>query len=322
MALMPRLSLARALAALVPSVLVTACGGVDETTSTSPDRPVPTPYLGDVPDAPTPSLDAAARAGAAAAAFGELYDVDVPAIVGFYEALLAKAEPGVCPNVYASGTGVAWDGDCVTSGGVRFTGYGSITRYAAAPAGEGFTRTGLDGYADAVIVDADGTSLDIGIYLADYIDTYATLESYVRAHYGSAYASGPGAPASAWLDGTRRGDVVVVMSHHHDSTREAYVDGSMTGLDGALRTVAFGAMYTAVYSDGSVGCADPLGSLSMRDEAGGWYDVVFDGIDPVTYEADPEKCDGCGPTFFAGSAVDATCIDAKGLVGWEGETPW
>jgi hypothetical protein len=100
--------------------------------------------------------------------------------------------------------------------------------------------------------------------------------------------------------------------------------GSMTGpaLAGGV-AFAFGDFVVAPDECGS----EPGGTLSVRDDAGFWHDVVFDAA-TVEDEEDPvwhgNACDGCGPYFASGVEDGTACMlqtDLAQLVGWEG-VPW
>ena len=309
--------------AAILAVALAGCVG-EPGSAGQPTTDRPSPYLGDDPTPPQASLDREAIPAAMNQAFEVAREVDVPAIVAFYESLMAKADDE-CPTLSADETAgkkaVFWYGDCTTGAGVKFMGYGSLTHHMGDLSEEGGTRDGVDGYMDAVIVDADGTSLDIGFYyLADWVDRKEGETAYTRVLNGTAHASGSGAPDNPWLRAKRRGDLTVSYTAHDDGTREAYVDGALSGLDGKVHAVAFSELYASFSATGP-SCADPMGALSFRQDGGGWHDVVFDAIDPRTYEVDASKCDGCGPSYFGGQPTGEACLDVTALGAFQG-APW
>lgn len=309
--------------AAILAVALVGCVG-EPGSSGHPTADRPSPYLGDDPTPPQASLDSEAIPAAMNQAFEVAREIDVPAIVSFYETMMAKAD-GECPQVSADETAarkaVFWYGDCTTVAGVKFKGYGSLTHHKGDVPEEGGTRDGVDGYMDAVIVDADGTSLDIGFYyLADWVDRKDGETTYTRVLNGTAHASGSGAPDNPWLRAKRRGEVTVSYSAHDDGTRESYIDGGLSGLDGKVHAVAFSGLYASFSATGP-SCADPMGALSFRQDGGGWHDVVFDAIDPRTNEVDESKCDGCGASYFGGQPTGEACLDVTALGAFQG-APW
>ena len=105
------------------------------------------------------------------------------------------------------------------------------------------------------------------------------------------------------------------------------------GGQGSISGPSLGAARAFQFSDLlvlAVECAsEPAGTLSVRDDAGFWHDVVFDaaqynletGDDPVW---DASKCDGCGAYLAAGEPLGDACMtdaDINGLLGWE-NYPW
>jgi hypothetical protein len=307
-------------------ILATALAGCVSEPESSGHRTTarPSPYLGDDPTPPRASLDRGAITAAVNQAFEVAREIDIPAIVARYEALMAKADDA-CPTVSADESdarkAVFWYGDCTTVAGVKFKGYGSLTHHTGDVPEDGVIRDGVDGYMDAVIVDADGTSLDIGFYyLADWVDRKDGKTTYTRLLNGTAHASGSGAPDNAWLSVKRRGDLTVSYTAHDDGAREAYLDGALAGLDGQVHAVAFSRLYASFSATGP-GCADPTGAVSFRQDGGGWYDVVFGAIDPRKHEVDKSKCDGCGSSYFGGQPTGEVCVDVTALGAFHG-APW
>src|SRR5262245_27062603 len=90
---------AGALAAILAALA--GCGG--EPDSAEHPTPDPSPYLGDDPTPPQASLDRDAARAAVSQAFEVAREVDVPAIVAFYEAMMEKADEA-CPIVSADET--------------------------------------------------------------------------------------------------------------------------------------------------------------------------------------------------------------------------
>ena len=63
------------------------------------------------------------------------------------------------------------------------------------------------------------------------------------------------------------------------------------------------------------------GNQQARDNAGQWYDVLFDG--PLEYgeQVDPDLCDGCGQVWYRGEPLGEACVDFSHLLDWSGR-PW
>lgn len=285
-----------------------ACAG-------DPTAERPSPYLGDDPTPPRGALDPAALRAGASEAVAAAGRADVPAIVAFYEAMMARADD-TCPTLSRDETATTastfWYGDCTTAAGVSFSGYGSLSRYTGAITADGAIRDGVDGYMDAVITAPDGGRLDIGFYyLADTRERQGDTTTDLVMLQGTARASGPGSPDNPYLRGERPTTLTRQITAHDDGAREVYLDGAVSGLSGA-QSAAAGAVFSGVYQRipaSGAPCADPLGTISLRQEGGGWYDVTFDAVDPETYAVDTQACDGCGDGYFEGAPIGAVCLD-------------
>lgn len=99
--------------------------------------------------------------------------------------------------------------------------------------------------------------------------------------------------------------------------------GGVSGLAGTASTVVLDAFQVWPAAFGNSCPEEPHGIVSVRDDEGLWYDVVFDGAEPWTEEPiDPALCDGCGGIYFRGEKIGSTCVDVLDLPGVVGVEPW
>ena len=69
-------------------------------------------------------------------------------------------------------------------------------------------------------------------------------------------------------------------------------------------------------------CAEPYGSMGVRDNAGSWYTIEFDVVyENDAFSAPDGTCDGCGTVSHEGDVLGEVCIDPTPVIDWE-STPW
>lgn len=99
------------------------------------------------------------------------------------------------------------------------------------------------------------------------------------------------------------------------------LDGDLAGFEGSVTAVTFDRVYMYSASVGGACELEPSGTLSVRAEDGGWYDVDFQGPSDSDAIAFPPDCDGCGQVFYRGEWLGEVCPDLTPLLNWELE-PW
>jgi hypothetical protein len=99
--------------------------------------------------------------------------------------------------------------------------------------------------------------------------------------------------------------------------------GGVSGLQGIAGTVVFDEFQVWPAAFGNSCPQEPHGNISVRDDDGLWYDVIFDGVEAWTEESiDESLCDGCGGIYFRGKNIGSSCIDVSELAGTVGVDPW
>ncbi|MCA9516147.1 MAG: hypothetical protein KC635_14480, partial [Myxococcales bacterium] len=287
----------------------------------------------DAAEAPAPLGDGE-RAAAITAALDALLELDPDVIATLNGVVFPPPVPGTgnqlgCPVLLTYDYGTAgsyyWQGECTAEDGTSYSGYGAVARYVDYPADGNSLVTGYQLTLAGRITAPDGTWLEGTGTATAYTARSTGVVGFARQIDGTFTAGGPRAPASPWLDGSRRPSATVSgWVYEPTGGNNLTFDGGIAGLTG------FPADITAVAFDGltfrakaaGASCADePGGAVSVRGPDGSWYDVLFDGPTDDAPETDAATCDGCGETWFRGDAIGGTCVDAADYLGWEG-TPW
>jgi hypothetical protein len=96
------------------------------------------------------------------------------------------------------------------------------------------------------------------------------------------------------------------------------VNGGVSNLGGSVDTVSFDDLSLNGYWTCNL---EPSGSISIRDDAGYWYDVFFD-VDNETGAAPEGLCDGCGDVWYRGVRVTQACADFSPWFAWKRGGAW
>jgi hypothetical protein len=215
-----------------------------------------------------------------------------------------------------------WYGGCTTAEGSTFT--GSIYGIHYDPFWSSYYYYPDYGwwYGDVAIDRADGQGLELAGSWSMYryeIQNPAQSYLYVSAYgeprwVGSDYGD-------TWLG--RDPSLSYTMTGGSDPQLGAYtsIDGGLSGLDGAASSIWFDGVYMATARWGSSCALEPSGTVSIRDAAGDWYDVDFQGPAFSGATSFPAECDGCGDVWFRGEPLGQACADLSALTGWMG-SPW
>jgi len=295
----------------------------------------PSPYIYDEPDAPAPELDAADLADAIASAFATLDAIDTRP---WYAAYLTQLDwrTGDCPLTltdfggdYADGQSFEyWQGDCTTDDGAAFE-------------GRVFHYEWDDVQDDEFLVNGYYVDLSGAVETPDGLVTGAgavgafTGEGPVYNYWqqiveGTFTWSGQAADGTWLEEGSAVRPTIARVAidappneaaELPNGARVAQIEGGITGLPGDLDTVSFSGVQLFTGDLGA--CPDePSGTVSVRDDAGNWYDIEFHGPVEVDDDSfDPAKCDGCGDAWYRGELVGTTCVDFSTLVSWD-QSPW
>lgn len=212
-----------------------------------------------------------------------------------------------------------WSDACTTAGGASFDGT-VFGRTAEGLINGGYTWSGRDFKGWGSIVAPDGATLVVGGFITVYdgvaedgdrwgyshgrTDILWTGDGWEDAWFGSGLH--PGLDLDAWWE---------------DGAGRVVIGGQASGFAGevvAIEVDGLAAMAPGFGSD----CPEELGgTVSLRDEAGTWYDVRFDGGEAPEDPVEPAACDGCGAVTVDGAPHGSVCVDPAVLLDWE-ESPW
>lgn len=294
--------------------------------------PSPSPYIYEEAEPPSPSLAGDAVGAAVQAAVDVLPQLTAQPIVVGYEAATVGQDLS-CPDYYSDGTNTYWYDYCWTEDGSYFTGYGFIYNYVDYAAGDGYLYNG-----DAIFVVADVTNAagytftgSGSAYMLDMVHPGDSAGNVPHTLYysiiqGTFAYDGPEV-AGSWMTTDLAPDLTMLAYNVPQETSPYYygryftVSGGVNNLEGDVGTVVFDEVLLfedTMYSDCPI---EPAGTVSVRDGAGEWYDVLFDGPTEAAVEIEDDLCDGCGAVYFRGTYVGEACADFTALLDWQ-ERPW
>lgn len=281
------------------------------------------PYQVEVEDDATASLGADDVALRVAEALSSAFSIDASPIFTAYEAAMSGADAD-CPNYYDYDGSQYWYDECTSEAGVSFSGYAFYILYDEYES-DGVVYDGAALYGVGA-TSADGEELSFGgsatWYQArppgideDSPDWYLYTANQLQGGF-----SWSGEDAPDWLAAGQSPDLYALTAWMPSyDLRYVYIDGSI-GASGGGVTVFDG---LTLYSENVMtSCPnEPYGGMSVRDEQGEWYDVVFHGPAEFESEVDASLCDGCGDLYFHGALLGEVCADFSPLTDWE-ISPW
>ena len=244
-----------------------------------------------------------------------------------YDELRIEQDDDDCPYYYVDADGNSyygydyWYDTCTSDEGGSFTGYAYSYNY------EPYTSGGYvyddEGYVHMYgsIIDRLGDGLELsGTY---YHYTYGSTADDNRHGYG--YVLGDArwtGTDMGWLSQEYSLDLYYWWDYYPLTTGYTLnLDGSLSGLQGQVNSALFDDVYIHAETLGSECELEPSGNIAVRDEAGEWYHVYFQG--PAWWGAPvfPPDCDGCGEAFYRGDSMGSVCPDFEGLSDWA-LRPW
>ncbi len=292
----------------------------------------PSPYLVDEADPVTANLSSEEVGSAVQELLSQIKELNAAPVFEAYEAAMLGAEPG-CPDFYEDEGNVYWYDYCYASDGSYFTGYAFSQDYNGQEV-DGYSYTGQTVYSVAEVTNANGNVFTGGgsvqLLRADSIEgekdvTHTIWMSVLEGGY--AY-DGP-ETAGTWMSEGITPSLTlqfVEIPEEADigiSGRIFTATGGVSGLQGIAGTVVLDNFQVWPAAFGNSCPEEPHGIVSVRDDEGLWYDVVFDGSPAWTEEAvAPALCDGCGGIYFRGEKIGSTCVDVLDLPGELGAEPW
>lgn len=314
-------------------VLTLAChgsGGGGQGDDEGPDTSLPSPYAESTEEsgAEPPSLSPEQAAASAMAGLRTFVSLQPDAAIEAFEAMLVL-EDG-CPEdqeVFTEGdaTVTLWSSEgCTTSTGLELRGQGRLERFTTVDGdvmGEGASLSSEGSTLRLSTADGRFIELSGGVYY-ERASSPEGQESYFEAG-GQLSADPETAAAAPLLDPALRAQGGLY-SFQGDGYKGLGGQGSLgaAALPDALAFQVTGLFVLPVE------CAkEPIGTVSVRDDAGHWHDIVFDAgtvVDDEDPVFDADACDGCGAYLVGGTLAGQACIsedDVAALVGWEG-APW
>jgi hypothetical protein len=250
-------------------------------------------------------------------------------LTAFYEDIRLDGGDDDCPYYYKDADGENyyghdyWYDSCTAGSGSTFSGYALSYSYEPYVSGSYIydDQAYLSSYGS--ITDRLGNVMDLSGSFYHY--SYGHLDSATR--YGYAYLIGDARwsseeAADTWLASEYSLNLTYSWGSY-PSEGGYYIDlvGSISGLTGVTNAALFEAFYLSSASIGSDCELEPSGTLSVRDAAGEWYHVEFQGPAWSGAPVFTPECDGCGDAFYRGEFLGEVCPDFSPITQWENR-PW
>ncbi len=296
-------------------------GGADDT---SADTGAPSEYVYDEDEdlgnlLSVADVERALRAGVTTV----LHDMDPFLVLEAFD-VARSAEDAYCPYHYEDYEELYgydyWYGGCSTADGTSFA--GTIYGINYAPFWSSYYYYPAYGwwYGTATVDRADGQSMDFSGSWSMYRYEYGTSAYVAVSAYGDSRWQGA-QYGGTWL--AEESSLSYAVSGGSAPNVGAYisVDGGVSGLTGTANSVWFDSVFMASAGQGSSCPDEPSGTISIRDAAGDWYDVVFHGPAYAGASSFPATCDGCGEVWYEGRELGEACVDLSSLTTWTG-SPW
>jgi hypothetical protein len=238
-----------------------------------------------------------------------------------YDASVAHMEPG-CPDWYDYEGNAFWYAYCTTDTGTSFNGYGFYTVYEDADAfGDGNSWDLVSISGAATVRDSAGHTFHLGGVVYDGTGTNADGASLWVSQVAGGFMWDAPEAAGTWLETPNSPSMLLYAIQYPldgDPGNYMYINGSAAGLSDASTAVRFSTVVLADTRLGMACSAEPVGTLSVRDHAGQWWDIRFDLDETGRLTGD---CDGCGGVYLGDEYQGEVCADFSSLLDWE-SNPW
>lgn len=284
---------------------------------------VPSPYLPAETTPPEPQYSSDEIGLAIEEALSTLYDLNAQPVLSAYTEVI-DGQDDYCPRYYSGDAGYYWFDQCQSTTGTSFSGYGFYTYYDAQYSpGDGNFMTGEVVTGASSITTPEGHMLNLSGTVGHIYRQHETnpTESYQTVVNGTFDWNGPSA-IDTWLNTSIELDLNV-FAYIHTEANGKYIgiSGGIAGLDGDFNAIVFDQIGLIDAALGGACEQEPYGAISVRSPEGEWYDVLFDGVNPNTFENDPSQCDGRGHVSFRGTSIGTVAIDFSNLYLFE-TSPW
>jgi hypothetical protein len=215
----------------------------------------------------------------------------------------------------------------VVSAGASFSGYVYSYDFGSyIDSSETYDYAGYAYYSgSSKVVDSQGhTFLGAG-YSSYYERTHISGgDSYFYNSLTGNFRTDNPAYSDSWLDRDLNVSLYVYGTRYAadgygsiEGSVSVYYSASMSGLVGEINAVRLDEVYIYPETEGSMCDLEPAGLIALRDEAGSWYEVEFDGPKYAGAGAFPPDCDGCGRVYFRGELLGEVCPDFSRIQHWE-----
>lgn len=298
-------------------LLALACGSEPE----APDRTEPTPYVLDIEGGEAPQVDLALIGQELAEFLPTLRGLNAAPALSAYQ-LLAAEQTASCPRTYAVDGNTYWADQCTTESGTQFSGFAFAVDLDDQAIGRVWRGRQLVVQGGARVERADGVALDIaGVAQKldlDHVDQPIHLyHSTVNGTFSAEnFEFDPG-----WIEREVTPDLVQFITEHKELGGRRYtVVGGVSGTGGALSAIVFDEVTVVEPAAGGSCPREPFGLISVRTGEGVWVDLLFDGPDPQTGQAEGD-CDGVGRAYHRGELLGEVTLDTRVLFDFEG-APW
>ena len=280
----------------------------------------PTPYVYEEEENTTDTVDVAVLAAGVEEALEVLASIDPLLFHETYEAALLESD-GDCPYWYPYDYEY-WSDTCTTSNGTKFYGYGSSENK------DGYVSNNVtfSPYryfsGDAKIVHNDGRVIEASGYSSFYETISATGDtSFYQSMSGRFRIEAPDTEGT-WLSR----DLSLALNYYAGyypgyPGKQVLVNSAISGLEGEIFAASFDSVYLYEETLGNLCDLEPSGTISLRDTAGTWYDLEFQGASFWGSNVFPPDCEGCGQAYVQGKYLGEVCPDFSLLTDWD-TRPW
>ncbi len=288
----------------------------------------PAPYVvEDTGESATPSLSAEDVAAGITRAFSAALAVDPRDLADAYEGIWAERDEPACPYYYPEYLTLynqyIWSADCTSEAGATFDGYAYYQGYQDYDGGYyTYDRYFYLYTSAATLTRSDGQRLTGSGYAYYYdIDYYAYAYKAAYSQIQGTFAWEGASFEDSWLARSISMDLYLYSYRYDTGQTYTTLNGSLADIDGGVTAVNFDSLYLENAATGTSCAAEPGGAVLLRDTAGTWYEVSFDGPAYSGAPSFPAYCDGCGSVYWRGDYLGEACPDFSSLTEWQ-DRPW